>query len=148
MEDTTFLTRFLPDAIPLHLDSWQLDDTASLITLHVTSTQRDVPCPVCAVRARRLYSRYERMLADLPWGPARVRWQLRVRKFFCGNPQCPRRIFAERLPDVVAPWARRMRRLVAWLIAIGLMLGGAAGVHLSRRLGCTLSRQTLLRLIP
>jgi transposase len=48
---------------------------------------------------------------------------------------------------VVAPWARRTRRLAAWLIAIGLELGGAAGVRLSRRLGCTLSRQTLLRMI-
>jgi transposase len=36
---------------------------------------------------------------------------------------------------------------VAWLLAIGLALGGAAGVRLSRRLGCPLSRQTLLRLI-
>jgi len=147
MEDTTFLIRFLPDAIPLHLDSWQLDDTASLITLHVTSTQRDVPCPVCTVRTHRLHSRYTRMLADLPWGPARVRWQLRVRKFFCSNPQCPRRLFTERLPGVVAPWARRTQRLAAWLSAIGLALGGAAGTRLSQRLGLTVSRNTLLRMV-
>jgi transposase len=48
---------------------------------------------------------------------------------------------------MVAPWARRTRRLAAWLIAIGLALGGAAGVRLSRRLGCTISRQTLLHMI-
>jgi hypothetical protein len=56
MEETTFLTRFLPDAIPLLLDSWELDDTTSLITLQVTSTPRDVPCPVCAMLADRLHS--------------------------------------------------------------------------------------------
>ena len=94
-----------------------------------------------------MFGRYTRTLADLPWGTARVRWQLHVRKFVCANGQCPRRIFTERLPEVVAPWARRTRRLVAWLIAIGLALGGVAGVRLSRRLGCTLSRQTLLRMI-
>jgi hypothetical protein len=27
---------------------------------------------------------------------------------------CPRWILTERLPEVVAPWARRTRRLVAW----------------------------------
>jgi transposase len=113
----------------------------------VTSTQQGVPCPVCAVFTPRVHSRYTRTLADLPWGTARVQWQLRVRKFVCTNAQCSRRIFTERLPGVVAPWARQTRRLVAWLIAIGLALGGAAGVRLSRRLGCTLSRQTLLRLI-
>jgi transposase len=36
---------------------------------------------------------------------------------------------------------------VVWLITIGLALGGAAGVRLSQRLGCRLSRQTLLRII-
>jgi transposase len=48
---------------------------------------------------------------------------------------------------VVAPWARQTQRLIAWLLAIGLALGGTAGVRLSRRLGCPLSRQTLLRMI-
>jgi transposase len=106
-----------------------------------------VPCPVCAVFTARVHSRYTRTLADLPWGVARVRWQLRVRKFLCTNAQCSRRIFTERLPGVVAPWARQTQRLVAWLITIGLALGGAAGVRLSRRLGCPLSRQSLLRMI-
>jgi transposase len=146
-EDTIFLSRFLPDALPLHLDSWQLDHTATLLTLHVTSTQRGVPCPVCAVFTHRIHSGYTRLLADLPWGAARVRWQLHVRKFFCGNPQCPRRIFTERLPGVAAPWARRTQRLAAWLIAIGLALGGAAGTRLSRRLGLMVSRHTLLRVV-
>jgi transposase len=117
------------------------------VTLHVTSTQRLVPCPVCAVFTARVHSRYTRTLADLPWGTAHVRWQLRVRKFMCANGQCPRRIFTERLPEVVAPWARRTRRLVAWLLAIGLALGGAAGARLSQHLGLMVSRQTLLRLI-
>jgi len=140
MEATTVFSRFLPETTALQLNSWQLDDTAMLMTLHVTSTQRLVPCPVCAVFTPRVHSRYTRTLADLPWGTARVRWQLRVRKFVCTNAQCSRRIFTERLPGMVAPWARRTRRLATWLIAIGLALGGAAGVRLSRRLGCTISR--------
>lgn len=147
MADTTFLSHFLPNAIPLQLGAWQLDTTATLLTLHVTSTRRDVPCPVCAVPAHRLHSCYERKLADLRWGAARVRWQLRVRKFFCGNAQCPRRIFTERLPGVVAPWARRTQRLAVWLMAISLALGGAAGARLSRRLDLTVSRNTLLRVV-
>ena len=113
----------------------------------MTSTQQVVPCPVCAACTPRVHSRYTRTLADLPWGTARVRWQLRVRKFVCINAQCSRRIFTERLPGVVAPWARQTQRLVAWLLAIGLALGGAAGARLSRRLGLMVSRQTLLRVI-
>lgn len=147
MEVTAFFARFLPDSTVLHLDSWQFDGVAMLITLHVTSTQTAVPCPVCAVLAQRVHSRYERRLADLPWGPARVRWQLRVRKFVCTNARCPRRLFTERLPGVVTPWARQTQRLGAWLTAIGLALGGAAGTRLSRRLGVVVSRNTLLRAV-
>ncbi len=56
-------------------------------------------------------------------------------------------LFAERLPDVAAPWARRTTRLVGRLTAVGLALGGAAGVRLGRKLGLNASRNTLLRLI-
>ena len=140
-------SRSLLETTALQLDSWHLDDTATLMTLHVTSTQPLVPCPVCAVCTHRVHSRDTRTLADLPWGTARVRWQLRVRQFVCTNAQCSRRIFTERLPGVVAPWARQTQRLAAWLIAIGLALGGAAGACLSRCLGLMISRQTLLRMV-
>ena len=87
------------------------------------------------------------MLADLPWSGSRVTWRLRVRKFFCGHPPCPRHIFTERLPGLAAPWARRTLRLATHLLAIGLALGGAAGVRLSRHFGLLVSRNTLLRVI-
>jgi transposase len=112
MEATIVFSRFLPETTSLQLYSWSLDDTATLLTLHVTSTQQVVPCPVCAVFTPRVHSRYTRTLANLPWGCARVRWQRRVRQFVCTNAR-----------------------------------GGAAGVRLSRRLGCPRSRQILLRLI-
>jgi transposase len=66
---------------------------------------------------------------------------------FCHNRRCPRRIFTERLPGLVAPWARCTVRLMAHLLAIALALGGAAGARLSQALGLTVSRNTLLRLI-
>jgi transposase len=77
----------------LRHDAWHRDERASLMTLHVTSTQTAVPCPVCAVPATRLHSRYTRTLADLPWATYRVRLQLQVRKWFCLNPACVRRIW-------------------------------------------------------
>ena len=86
-------------------------------------------------------------MADLPWSEYGVSWQLQVRKFFCTNPDCPRRIFTERLPGVVAPWARKTTRLAQRLTAIGLAGGGAAGMRLSDRLGLRISRQSLLRLV-
>jgi transposase len=137
----------LPSTIPLHLDTWHLDNTHAQITLLVSSTQAAARCPGCHASARHVHSRYTRTLADLPWSGYQVTWRLRVRKLFCRNRKCPRRVFTERLPGVVAPWARRTLRLTARLLALGLALGGAAGARLSQSFGLTVSRNTLLRVI-
>jgi transposase len=124
-----------------------MDNAEGLLMLRVTSTQTRVYCPVCQFPTRRVHSRYVRMVADLPWGSWRVVLHLQVRKFFCANGCCPRRIFTERLSRLVTPWARRTQRLAYWLAHIALALGGTAGARLSRGLGLAVSRNTLLRLL-
>lgn len=143
----TLLTRLLPNALLLHLDAWHMDDTATQLTLRVTSTQALVHCPICRFPTRRVHSRYVRTVADLPWGAWRVVLHLQVRKFFCANGRCTRRIFTERLAPLVAPWARRTQRLTQWLVHIAVALAGTAGARLSRGLGLAVSRNTLLRLL-
>jgi transposase len=137
----------LPDATTLHLEGCEVDEAAVQITLHVRSTQTSAPCPLCATPARRIHSDYGRTLADLPWAQYRVCLQLRVRKWFCRNRACHRRIFTERLPTVAAPWARRTLRLAQRLIALGLALGGMAGMQLGQAWDVVVSRNTLLRVL-
>jgi transposase len=137
----------LPKTTPLHLKAWRIDEPQAQIILLISSTQANARCPGCDVPARHIHSRYTRTLADLPWSGYGITWRLRVRKLFCRNPACARRIFTERLPGLVAPWARRTLRLAARLLAMGLALGGAAGARLSRHFGLTVSRHTLLRMI-
>ena len=144
---TTVLARLLPDATTLRLEAWHVDDAVAQITLLVRSTQLRAPCPVCAVPAQHMHSRYTRTLADLPWAHYRVRLQLQVRKWFCQNSQCVRHIFTERLPTVAAPWARRTLRLAQRLVALGIALGGTAGVGLGHAWDLHVSRNTLLHLL-
>ena len=124
-----------------------MDDTTAQITLRVQSTQTRAPCPLCATPARRIHSDYGRTLADLPWAQYRVCLQLRVRKWFCGNRRCRRRIFTERLPTVAAPWARRTLRHAQRLIALGMALGGKAGEQLGHAWDVVVSRNTLLHML-
>jgi hypothetical protein len=64
-----------------------------------------------------------------------VRLELHVRRFFCPHPEWKRQIFTERLPGVVAPYARRTMRLADLLTLIGFALGGEAGNSLVERMG-------------
>ena len=137
----------LPDATVLRLEACEVDDITAQITLRVQSTQTRAPCPLCATPARRIHSDYGRTLGDLPWAQYRVCFQLRVRKWFCRNRRCRRRIFTERLPTIAAPWARRTLRLAQRLVALGIALGGKAGVRLGHQWDLAVSRNTLLRLL-
>jgi transposase len=113
--------------------------------LRVRSTQTAVPCPRCDTPAQWIHSRYERTRADLPWAQYRVQLQLRVRKWFGRNRHCPRQICTERLSTVAAPWARRTLRLAQRLVALGVAVGGKAGVRLGQAWDLAVSRNTRLR---
>ena len=117
------------------------------VCFQLTTTAPAACCPRCAVPSSTVHGRYQRHLTDLPWGTRPVHIQLTVRKFVCRNLHCTRRIFTERVPELVAAYARKTHRLIAALQAIGVALGGQAGARLSQRLGLPASRDTLLRLV-
>lgn len=142
-----FFNKLLPSQEHLQFQEYQVDCDHHCITVFVHSTQSTNPCPLCGQRANQVHSYYRRKLADLVWSDYRIVLEMTVRKFFCRNRPCERRIFTERIPDVMQPWARRTERLGKQLYEIALRLGGAAGAKLSRKLHCGVSRNTLLRLL-
>jgi transposase len=103
------------------------------VCFQLTTTAPAACCPRCAVPSSTVHSRYQRHLTDLPWGTRPVHIQLTVRKCVCRNLHCTRRIFTERVPALVAAYARKTHRLIAALQAIGVALGGQAGARLSQR---------------
>jgi transposase len=115
------------------------------LTIHLAIATPNATCPVCGSDARRVHSRYTRRLADLPCFGRAVRLEVTVRRFSCGRPECPRRIFAERLPGFAEPRARTTARLRRAHESIGCALGGEAGSRLTARLSMTTSPDTLLR---
>jgi transposase len=129
----------------LHVAALLLGDDG--VTIRAVSEATGVRCPVCGEPADRVHSRYERMLADLPWARFAVRLQVLVRRFFCANPACPRQIFAERLAGIAPAFAHRTDRQRDRLTDLALALGGEAGSRLAAKHGIPVSPDTLLRLI-
>jgi transposase len=135
----------LPIPPSLHVEALLLGDDG--LTILAASEVETAPCPLCGRRADRVHSRYVRTLSDLPWATLTVRLRVRVRKFFCDNEACPRRIFGERLVGVAEAYAHRTDRQHASLTAIAVVLGGEAGARLAARLGMRISPDTLLRFV-
>lgn len=137
-----YVTTLLADPTCLRLER-ALSSTHS-ITLVVRTTALSATCPRCGTASGRIHSRYIRTVADLPWHGVSVRLRLHARKFFCPNDGCPRRVFTERLPRVVAPHARRTVRLNDALRLLGFALGGEAGARAAVGLGMAVGPDTLL----
>ena len=121
--------------------------TNTIIELRLSTNAPSVVCPLCGQLTRRVHSRYQRTLADLPWNRVAVRIRLHTRKLFCQNLLCQRRIFTEPLPQLVAPYARKTASLQQALYLIGYALGGRAGAHVAIELGLVASPDTVLRRI-
>jgi len=74
-------------------------------------------------------------VTDVPCSGRPVILLMQARRFFCTTPRCPRCIFVERLPALVAPGARRSHGVQAALTRIGFAAGGEAGARLAQPLG-------------
>lgn len=123
----------------------QLTITSSGLVIEVIATQAVCSCPVCGQPADQIHSRYWRVVADVPCGNRPVRLHLEVRKFFCRNTSCQRKIFTERLPELLQPSARTTNRLRSGLQALGLATGGEVSARLAPKLGMQGAPTTFLR---
>jgi transposase len=141
----TLITAFLPPRCAVGLSEVTVEQASG--QLHLTATAPTACGPCCTVLSSSIHSRYQRRLTDVPWGTRAVQLQLTVRKFRCRNPSGARRIFTERLPDLVAAYGRHTPRLATALRAVGLARGGNAGARLAARLRLPTSPSTLLRLV-
>ena len=118
MERSPFLP--LPDGLILG----QVEIGEAELKVEVISIQPFACCPGCKMLSDHIHCQYQRTVYDVPCGGRRVVLQLLVRKFACWTTTCPRKVFAERLPDLVQPWARVSNRLLEELKAIGLAASG------------------------
>ena len=104
VEEPSLVKVFLAHAhiapIPAGLAVVGVVSTADHVVITSSPDQPSAACPTCARMSQRLHSRYQRILADLPWQGRPVALQVVARRFRCLNPFCARQTFAERLVGV------------------------------------------------
>ena len=139
MEETSLLS--LPEGMVVE----QIQITENGISVEVVATTPTSCCPLCSEPSSSIHWNSRRVLRDVPCAGRRVQLFLTVRKFSCRNPLCQQKVFAERLPAFVEPWARLTIRYCQQITSIGLATCGKGGVRLAARLGIQTTRQTILR---
>src|SRR5260370_27749039 len=133
---------FLP--LPEGMVIGQVEIAEAQLTVEVISTQPFAHCPSCGSPSDHVHCQYQRTVHDVPSGGRRVVLRLCVRKFFCRVPTCQRKVFAERLPDLVQPWARVSNRLLEELKALGLSSRAEVNEPIAPRLGMRVRARIVL----
>ena len=85
--------------------------------------------------------------AGSAWQGRAVQLCIRVRRFRRRNRRCRRKVFAERLPDVVERFGRRTTRLTEIVRLIGHTAGGLPGSRILNRLAIAISDETVIRTV-
>ena len=113
-------------ALPEGMDIDQIHITQTGLVVEVASTTPSSRCPLCLEPSSHIHSYYHRTLKDAPCVGHQLQLSLTVRKFLCQNPDCSRKVFTERIPDLAEPWARMTTRLKEQITSIGLSTSGKA----------------------
>ena len=130
--------------LPEGLEITAISDTPEAVVVRVLSHRSSSHCPICSTPSSAIHSYYRRKPADLPCLGRQLRLVLTVKKFFCRVASCPRKVFTERIPDLLEPCSRLTTRLRTAIQAIGFASTGKAGARLAAKLGMPLSDTTLL----
>ena len=102
----------------------QIERTEKGIRITARATASSAYCPDCQQASSRIHSYYTRRPLDLPSSGRPILFVLQVRHFRCPNRACPRKTFAEPLPNFLFPYAQRTSRLRESLRKLGEEIGG------------------------
>ena len=106
-DDQVRLSSFYPKS---ELEIESVDIVDNIVNIYAHGSLEHGFCPYCGTKSYKVHSRYIRHVYDLPiLGKSSV-LHLRMRKFFCMNPECKYRTFAEQPGIEIFRYRRRTRR--------------------------------------
>jgi transposase len=130
--------------LPEGLEMTSISETSQELLVRVSSHCSSSLCPHCSTPSSAIHSYYRRHPRDLPCTGRPIRLVLTVRKFFCRNPDCSRKVFTERLPDFLEVSSRLTKRLRTAVQDVGFATCGKGGERLGDKLGMGVSDATVL----
>jgi transposase len=119
----------------------------SSVRIHARGSSPGATCPTCQAFASRVHSGCERRMADAAVSGQDVVLHLTVRRFFCDQPACAKKTFAEQIPGLTFRYGRSTLSLRGIWEAVALALGGRAGARLASRQSIAIGRDVLIRLV-
>jgi transposase len=117
-----------------------------ILYIHVQSCRQEAECPYCGTTGTRVHSRYERRFRDLPIQGNKVEIVLDNRKYFCKNPECAHKTFAESF-ECLPFKGKRSRRLTDSIVKLSLNVSSVTAAALLREGTADVGKSTICTLL-
>lgn len=104
-----------------------------VVTIHLQATRKTGHCPACIKRITSVHHRRRRRIQHLPCSGQALWLIFAVSHWYCRNPSCSRKIFAESLEPFAGPRQQASQSLQKLQYQLRLIAGGEAGRRLQRR---------------
>jgi len=117
------------------------------VLIKAVSTSRSATCPYCQTPSHKRHSSYNRKPQALPCSDTPAQLVLSVQRYFCQDPDCIRKTFAERIPDTASFYARRTTCLETVLKCIAFEMSAEAASRVCEQFNVQISADSVLRLI-
>jgi transposase len=118
----------------------------SVIRIFVQSTRREARRPYCGSISDKVHSLYFRKFRDLPIQEKKVEIIIYNRKYFCANPECGHKTFAESF-ECLPKMGRRSRRLTEAIMDTATNLSSIAASKTLRQRTADIGKSTICRFL-
>ena len=126
-----------------YLDHQIFDDYISVL---VSSTREEAPCPFCGRISSRIHSVYERSFQDLPIQGKKVYISIINKKFFCDNDDCTHTTFAESF-DCLKPKSKKSERLINEIMRLSVEVSSITASKLLKSGGIDAGKSTICNIL-
>lgn len=122
---------------------WSLSLTQCDIFLKARS--HSCVCPRCGTESHHLHSTYVRTLQEIPFFSVPTQLHVNLYKYYCDNPDCSTRVFAEKLPfaDVQQVKTKALKTLI---LAVSVYVSNEGASCILAQMGVLVSNDTIGRM--
>lgn len=139
--NTLNIEQFFP-AYLTFVDSEIINDKA---TLYFESNRSECTCPACNKSSTKPSTRYTRTVQDKSLFDVKTMLEIKLRKYACTNPNCSKKIFAERIDDFALPRQQQTNRLEEIIKIYGLTHAANSVARELKLTSVSISSSTVLR---
>jgi transposase len=112
------------------------------IIIRVKTKEREKKCPYCGEKSEKVYSKYKRIVQNLPIQGKTVLIEIDSKKMFCKNPECKKKTFVEVI-ECVEPKRRQTKRLEEKTLEISKHTSSITAAEILRGMGIKIGKSSI-----